>query len=313
MPAMNRGFTLLELICVCAVIGLLLAVASPPIGLQVLRARVAAETRYLHELGSAARASFESTDLEGTNLAALPGSVPPGIDCTQFSPSTDPGFVPATTNPYDWFAKLAQQLGSAPQIGVAPTSALQPQVARILVNPSGNTRFMLAGPATEPAGQRFLIVSLIAPAGELATPPLPNPANPQDPANLGLFEDIWNTDWTNPAAVLPASWTAALTAAQTQAWNGGRHLWQLCVERIVCPKFTLTINNTHPTDNCYVAYDVDGQASLSVTAAANSGTTVVGGLYYGRLIQASRGATPATAQLFDQFTLRDNGEINLQD
>jgi len=313
------GFTLIELLCVCAVIAILLATVAPAIGWQVLHARVAAETATLQNLGAAVQASFESTDLEGTNLAAIAGSIPAGVDATNFSTSTDPGFVPATTHANDWFAKIAQQMGYSPQAGVPPTPAAQPQVAGILLNANQNARFMLIGPSNEPNQQRFLIGSLIAGPGQLAIPPLPNPANAQDPADLALFNDLWNTNWTSLAAVLPPSWTSALTPAQIQAWQGvagsGAHLWQFCVQRIVCPKFSIVINNTHPTDSCYLYYNLNGTlAGNSAVVPANRGTVVIPGVYFGRLIQAYRGtAAPPSAQLFSQFSLRDNNEITLQD
>jgi prepilin-type N-terminal cleavage/methylation domain-containing protein len=313
------GFTLIELLCVCAVIAILLATIAPAVGWQVLQARVSAETASLQSLGAAAQASFESTDLEGTNLAAIAGSVPSGTDATNFSSSTSPAFVPATTNTYDWFAKITRQLGGSVQPGVAPTPGAQPQVAAVLLNANNNSRFMLIGPTTEPTQQRFLIGSLVAAPGQLTVPPLPNPANAQDPANLALFNDIWNTNWTSTAAVLPPTWVAALTPAQIQAWQnaagGHSRLWQFCVQRIVCPKFNIVINNTHPSDNCYVYYNLNGTvAGNSATVPANGGTVVIAGVYFGRLIQAYRGtAAPPAAQLFSQFCLRDNNEITLQD
>jgi prepilin-type N-terminal cleavage/methylation domain-containing protein len=317
-PRRADGFTLIELVCVCAVIGILLATATPAVGRQVWQARVAAETTALQALAAAVQASFESADLEGTNLAALPGTIGAGVDPTAFSSSTDPTFIPATTAAADWFAKLGRQLGSQPQVGVAPTPALQPQLAEILLNRCGNARLLLLGPANEAAQQRFLLVSLVAPAEQLSLPPWPNPANPQDPANLALFNDLWNTSWTSAAAGLPPTWTAALSPAQAQAWlgagPGGRRLWQLCVQRIVCPKYTITINNTHPTDNGYVYYNFQGAvAGSSATIPANSGAMVIPNVLCGRLIQAYRGASAATAQLFSQFNLRDNNEITLQD
>ena len=178
------GFTLIELACVCAVIGIILATLAPVIGAQIAQARVSAETAALQSLATAAQASFESSDLEGTNIAAIAGSLPSGVDATNFSTSLDPTAVPATTNTYDWFAKLARQMGDTPLVGVAPTPALQPQVAGILINPNHNTRFMLIGPATETTQQRFLLISLVATPGQLAIPPLPNPSNSQDPADL---------------------------------------------------------------------------------------------------------------------------------
>jgi type II secretory pathway pseudopilin PulG len=313
----TEAFTLIEILCVCVVLACLAAIAAPAVGFQILHTRVAAETTSLQNMAAAAQASFESTDLEGTNIAALAGAIPSGVDPTQFSTSLDPTALPLTTNANDWFAKIAQQMGYAPQLGVAP--ALQPQVAVVLINASKNARIMLVGPATEPTQQRFLLVSLVAAAGQLSLPPWPDPTNSQDPADLSLFNDIWNTDWTNPAATLPSSWVAALTPGQIQAWNGngssGSRLWQLCVQRIVCPKFSITVNNSHPTDNCYVYYNLNGAtAGSNSTVPANSGVSVISGVYFGRLIQAYRGASPPpSAALFSQFNLRDNCEITLQD
>jgi prepilin-type N-terminal cleavage/methylation domain-containing protein len=312
----RRAFTLLELIAVCAVIGVLLAAAAPAVGWQILQARVAAENTALAGLAAAVQASFESTDLEGTNLAAVPGSIPSGVDPTEFSLSTNPNAAPATTNTYDWFAKLARQMGFTPSVGSPPTPSVQPQLAGILYNSNGNVRLMLEGPVGEAGQQRFLLLSLVASGGQLSLPPLPNPANPQDPADLALFNDTWNTPWGNPGAVLPPSWTAALSPAQIQAWQGpgGGRLWQLCVQRIVCPKFSITVNDTHPTDNCYVYYNLNGTtSSVSTPFAANSGASVISGVLGGRVIQAYRGSSPSTAVLFSQFILRDNNEITLQD
>jgi type II secretory pathway pseudopilin PulG len=315
------GFTLVELACVCAIMAILLSTIAPVVGFQILRARVDAETSALRNLGAAAQASFESTDLEGTNIASLPGSVPSGVDTTNFSPSTGTAYAPASVNTNDWFVKLARQLGCslpAPSQG-SPVTGIPIPAAGVLYNSSNNARFMLEGPENEAAQQRFLIVSLIASPGQLAVPPLPNPSNTQDPANLVLFNDIWNTNWTAPGAILPPSWTAALSPGQVMDWQGsgasGGRLWQLCVQRVVCPKFSITINNTHPTESCYVYFNLNGAVSgSSVSVPADGGVYVIQGVFFGRLIQAYRGTgPPPSAQLFSQFTLRDGNEITLQD
>jgi type II secretory pathway pseudopilin PulG len=315
------AFTLVELAAVCAVIGILLATLAPVVGFQILRARIDAETAALQNLGAAVQASFESTDLEGTNIAAIWGSVPSGVDTTRFSPVTSPAYVPVTVYTNDWFIKVARQMGyslPSPAQG-APVTGVPPQAAGILFNANNLTRCLMIGPDNESAQQRFLIVSLIASPGELAVPPLPNSSNLQDPGDLALFNDIWNTNWTAPGAVLPPTWVAALTQSQAQGWQGsgasGGRMWQLCVQRITCPKYSVTINNSHPTQNCYVYYNINGAvAGSSASVPANGGVYAISGVYYGRLIQAYRGtAPPPAAGLFSQFTLRDNNEITLQD
>lgn len=315
----SRGFTLIELLAVCAVIGLLVAIAAPSVGTRVARSRVEAETKRLSGLADAIRASFDSNDLESTDIAALPGTLPTGVDPTGFSSSTDMAQIPAATLASDWFAKVARQRGDAPQLGVPPTPAAQPRVADVLINADGETRLLLVGPENEANQQRFLLLSLMAPPGSLALPPLPDPSNNQDPADLALFDDTWNTDWTNPAATLPPSWTSALVPAQIQAWQGPAggpsKLWLLCVERIVCPKYSIVVNDTHPTDNCYVYYNLNGTtAGASAVIAAGAGTFEIDGVLAGREVQAYRGTSPPpSAQLFAQFLLRDTCEITVQD
>jgi prepilin-type N-terminal cleavage/methylation domain-containing protein len=319
-PAKLRpGFTLLELVAVCAVLGILAAIALSTASSQIQRSRVAAENTALGRIAAAIQASFESTDLESTNIAALSGTVPSGVDLTAFSNTTTTTAVPATTHAADWFAKVARQLGDAPALGVAPTPALQPRVAAVLLNANHALRLLWEGPESETGQQRFLLVSLMDPAGSLILPAWPNGSNPQDAGNLALFSDTWNTDWTDPAAVLPASWIRALSSPQIISWQGspgtpGR-LWHLCVRRIVCPKFNVVVNNTHPTDNCYVYFNLNGStAGSTITAAANAGTVVFSGVLGGRTIQAYRGsAAPPAGTLFSQFILRDHCEITLQD
>jgi prepilin-type N-terminal cleavage/methylation domain-containing protein len=310
------AFTLIELIVVLALIGGLFAITAPVVGLQITRSRVATEMSSLQNMAAAVQASFESTDLEGTNIAALSGSVPAGVDTTNFSPSTSPTYIPSTINNFDWYVKIARQLGYSLQNFAFPASAVPAPAATVLYNANQNTRCMLIGPATESASQRFLIVSLIGSPAQLAIPPLPNPSNPQDPANLALFNDLWNTNWATTTGSLPATWIAALTAAQAQAWQG--RMWQLCVQRVVCPKLTITVNNTDPTLSCYVYYNFNGStAANSIVVPANGGSqTIATPIYYGRLIQAWRGTAPPpdpSATLFSQFVLRANSEITLQD
>jgi hypothetical protein len=132
---------------------------------------------------------------------------------------------------------------------------------------------------------------------------------------LSYFNDFWDTDWNYSGATLPKSWTSALTTYQVASWQSNSNMSLLRVQRIVCPKYSITINNTHPSDNCYIYLNFNGlNAGSSSVINSNSGTFVIPSILAGRQIQAYRGAyPPPNAILFSQFILRDNCEITLQD
>jgi type II secretory pathway pseudopilin PulG len=313
----SLAFTLIEVIAVCTILGVLFAISLPSIQSQVWDSKKKAEDSQLEYLAQIINSSFESNDLQGTNIASFADSIPRGTDPTQFSITTDVTVVPSICAMNDWYVKIAHQAGFNSQLGSAPTRSLQPQLANILINPSNNTRIMLAGPSNEFTQQRFLILSLLTPSGEVQLPNLPDPNNAN--TYITFFNDIWNTDWTYREAKLPQSWISLLTPLQQSAWLNNNHsstnINLLRVKRITCPKYSLTINNTHPTDNCYIYYNFNGTtAGYSTTITSNSGVFTIQSILYGRQIQAYRGlGEPPTASLFSQFTLRDNSEITLQD
>ena len=311
------AFTLIEIIAVCTIIGVLLAISLPGIESQIWEAKIKAEDTQLDHLAQMVKSSFESTDLEEINIASFIDSIPQGIDPTRFSISTDTSTLPTICATNDWYVKLARQAGFNPQVGIAPTRALQPQIANVLTNSSNNVRIMLAGPSNETTQQRFIIMSLLTPIGELQLPVIPDLTNQTLYTNY--FNEIWNTDWTYREAKLPQSWTSILTNNQQTLWLKSIHsnlnLNLLRVKRIVCPKYSITINNTHPTDNCYIYYNFNGTtAGSSTIIISNSGVFSTQPILFGRQIQAYRGSgEPPNSNLFSQFILRDNSEITLQD
>jgi len=313
----SRAFTLIEIIAVCAILGILFAISTQGIQLQIWNAKIKAEDAKLDNIRQTIQSSFESLDLEGTNIASFIDSVPQGTDPTQFSQTTDATYIPNTCYINDWYIKIAKQAGFSSQLGTAPTRALQPQIANILMNASGNIRIMLAGPSNEPNQQRFLILSLVAPQGELQMPSLPDSSNGS--GYLNFFNDIWNTDWSYSAANLPQSWILSLNNIQQTAWASKYHsipnINLLRVKRIICNKYSITINNTHPTDNCYIFYNFNGAtAANSCIINNNAGVSIIPSILAGRQIQAYRGlGNPPNSSLFSEFTLRDNTEITLQD
>ena len=52
MSRAKAGFTLVELACACAVIGILLAIVAPAVGTRILQARVGAEAATLQAMES---------------------------------------------------------------------------------------------------------------------------------------------------------------------------------------------------------------------------------------------------------------------
>ena len=58
------------------------------------------------------------------------------------------------------------------------------------------------------------------------------------------------------------------------------------VRRITLPKFTITVNNNHPTETAWLSFNNTAQA---FTAPANSGANVTPEILGGRLLTLNRG------------------------
>lgn len=294
-----RAFSLLEIVLVLFVLGILATAMTPAVRDIIENNRREGELRTLDELADTITASFENTDLTNLNLAALPGTVGVTETPTQFSTSTVDS--PTTTANSDWFAKVARLRGITPQIGTAPT--VQPELARIVFNGLGNPRLLIAAP-NESGRQRFLILSLMARTDQLTLPAYET--------NSTWFDSIWNHDWENSTAQLPSLWPTRLTATQATAWtdgNGGlTQVHQLCVRRIVLPKYRVTVNNNHPTESAFVTFN---NVPAAFTSPANSGASVTPEILGGRLVSIHRGSTaPGVESL--RFHVRENTTITLQ-
>ncbi len=295
----SDGFTLLELVLVMFVLGVLAAALAPSVRDIVERSRREAEARSLDELASTITTSFENTDLTNLNVAAMPGTIAATDSPTTFSASTTALY--ATTDNAAWFAKVARLRGLSPQVGIAPGA--QPELARIAYNPSGNSRLLFAGP-DETGRERFLLVSLVARGEQLTLPAYENTG--------AWFDAIWNNDWESRTATLPALWQSRLSAAQIAVWHQGSggltQVHRFIVRRIVLPKFRVTVNNNHPTEQAFVSFN---NTSNAFTAAANSGATSTPEILGGRLITINRGtAWPGVEAL--RFRLRENATVTVQ-
>ncbi|OAM90412.1 hypothetical protein AW736_08010 [Termitidicoccus mucosus] len=297
----KRGFSLLEIVLVLFVIGVLASVLLPSTRDMVERSQREAEARSLAELAATITQSFDATDLSLLNIAALPGTIGESDTATAFSSSTTAPYTTTASN--SWFAKAGRLRGLVPVIGAAPTPSVQPELARLAFNRNGNPRLLFAGP-DEPDRQRFLLLSLAGRSEQLALPAYE--------AGGAWFDAIWNHDWENRSAGLPGYWTSRLTGAQVSAWiqgSGGlTQVSKLCVRRIVLPKFRLTVNNNHPTEQVFVSFN---NTPAAFTAAANSGASVTPEILGGRLVIIHRGsAWPGVEAL--RFHLRENATVTVQ-
>jgi hypothetical protein len=281
------------------VFGILAAAFAPSVRDIIERNRREAEARTLDELATTITASFDHSDLTNLNVAALPGHVAAADLPTEFSTSTTAPY--AIVQAVSWFTKVARQRGQTPQLGVSIGG--QPELVLIASNPLGNPRLLFAAP-DETGRQRFLLVSLAARSEQLALPAYEN--------NSGWFDAIWNHDWESRTATLPALWQSRLNAAQIAAWQGGpgglTQVHRCIVRRIVLPKFRVTVNNNHPTEQAFVSFNNTPNA---FTATANSGATSTPEILGGRLITINRGtAWPGVEAL--RFHLRENATVTVQ-
>ena len=295
------GFTLLEIVLALFILATMSALLVPSVGSVIEKSRLMSEQRALSELTETITASFQNTDLNNLNVAALPGFIGASDTATEFSTTT--ASASATTNNNVWFAKVARLRGISPIVGSAPTASVQPALAQIVFNPLGNPRSLFAAPG-EAGRQRFLLISLMARTEQLALPAYESSA--------AWFDAIWNHDWEDRTANPPSYWQTRLTAPQLAAWRAGSggmtSAYRLCVQRIVLPKYRLTVNNNHPNEQAFVSFNNTANA---FAAPANAGATVTPEILGGRLITINRGtAWPGVEAL--RFHLRENATVSVQ-
>lgn len=321
-----RAFTLIEMMVVLIIISMVLYIVLPVTSNLIIQAKVSSERTTLQQMAVNIQSSFNSSDFENTNLAAIATDIPPGIDATAFTTNSSLTAIPSSTNitagqPIDWFAKVGRIMGYTPTTA-APSPTSQPAMAAILLNAYGNIRMLYAAPA-EATQQRFMLVSLVSPSGELVLPPYQ--------ATAAWFNDIWNNQWTNTSS-LPANWLTELTPAQIAAWTngyGGTNCWKLVVIPITLRRFSITVTNTHPTDNAWIYYNgnnytlhtTNGDTQVGFAPAASGvlsvpfttpGPASTPGILGGRQVIVTRGATELGAATVMQFFLTDNGQVLVQ-
>jgi prepilin-type N-terminal cleavage/methylation domain-containing protein len=296
----TAGFTLLEILVAAAIAAFIVAAAISSATLRIKSAMRLTEDRTLGEIQRDMLASLESNDFVNRNIFPY-ADAPQSMTPTNWYPSVD--YVFTQTSAADWFAKIATMRGTT-FTTAAPTSAVQPQLAKLLFNTFGRARLIIPCPLNESGQQRFVICSLMENVGKI-----------QFPAYDGTdswFEAVWNTDWTNPANSLPGYIAGLMTPAQVAVWNGANAnslLPAFRVIKVTVPKYTFVISNTSGLNNAYVYYNNNLN---SLTSQAGSGVSTSVPILAGRMIQIYTGQTQGTAIFYYQRWLRKNEDITVQ-
>lgn len=295
-----RGFTLVEIMVVMSIVLVLATIMLRDTPARILQGQIDAEEALLDSFVADINRSFESTDYADRNIAAFAGTIPGTDSPTSFSTSLA---TPTNTASNDWFAKIGRLRGVTPAIGSAPSTSAQPELARIVFNDRGRTRYLFAGPTTEGDHQRFLLVSIL---GDDAL------TLPTYSSSSTWFDAIWNHNFDTDQASLPSYWGSNLSADQQSAWldgiGDGSNLRRLRLRRIVLPKFTVTINNNHTSENAYVYYN----GALGMTTVAGEGTETTGPIYQGRRIVVQLGTSAGTAVQRYDWILRKDSTVTVE-
>lgn len=295
----QRGFTLLELAVVTAIVGLLSLILLPSVAEQIEAMRMAAEDAQMDHLAKLMERSFQSTE-PATNVSSI-SRHPLGRESswnTDFGADAVPANLAAT-----WFAKLAALEGVAPRMGELALQD-QPALWRVAANGVDRRRLLILGPE-EPGQQRYLLLSLLAP---LSAPLV----IPENDGSVEWFDALWNHEWEGRGAAIPEDWLGRLTPDQVNAWMDGRgnstRVGLLRVRRIVQPKLRLIVNNTHPLYTAWVDYE-GVQAQL--TSAPGSGVLTSPEILAGRLVVVRRGLAAPGAEAC-RFYIHEPTSVTVQ-
>lgn len=298
MKKKNHGFGLLEILLSLFILSVIASITAPFVLREIQQVQLTKETSILVRMAEDIRGSFQSSDLENINVAAFSNIIPASVNPTLFATSTTPNYTTTLSN--NWFTKLSRIRGIVPQLGVIPNT--QSELANILFNQTGNPRLLIAAPQ-ENGMQRFLILSLMAGDNQLTLPPYSN--------SSAWFNAVWEHDWTSRSQSAPALWSTLLSAEESAKWNsgqGGTNTHKLIVQRIILPKYRITVNNNHLTNNGWVIYN---EGANQIMIPANSGVTVTEEILGGRLILGFKGSTlPANPSL--RFNLIEDAVITIQ-
>jgi type II secretory pathway pseudopilin PulG len=307
------------LLVAVAIVGILAAILAPVLANKLDDARMSAEAENLRSLRRDFEATYDSVDFANLNESSVPASgLPAGILLTDFDSGTAIASrifgASVTVDPAGWVTKLAQKRGvTSYTVGAGYTALSANQYSAIAFNPCGVQRCLVVGPSGENGQQRYLLLSLMVPAYRALAFPAADPTQ--------TFNSVWDQSWESTQAQAPALWSTLLTAAQVSLWdtassNDRTNASRLLIERIVQPKYSLTVANNSPTDTAWV--DI-GPAADAITAAPNSGTVqsaslagFTSGILAGRLIVVRRGPSAAAAYEVQRFYLYSDVTLTIQ-
>ncbi|AWI08470.1 type II secretion system protein [Ereboglobus luteus] len=269
----KNGFTLVEVIAICTILGILVGVmAMPAIGI-IERVRFRAEQKILDGLASEVKLSFRQEDLN-LNLSALAGDMP--AVTTGLYPSSQTifdyqkDFAPIIL-PFDgedtyvnaWYGRLARLRGQA--IAATRLSDSGGDIHDIAYNIYGRRRVMLVGPF-EADRQRYIILSFMFPGG----PGLPFPtvnrvsSGAAVPDYKAWFDAIYDNSWGDMGSQAPTAWNGTLQGEWNVTDGRGRsYAERTAAVRIVQPRYKVTINNLSPDTP---TSEVDGSGNIVYAA-----------------------------------------------
>ena len=302
-----------------AIFGVLAGILAPVVANKLDDAQMRSEAEVLHTLRNDFEATFDAVDYNNLNEASIAGSgLPNGTIFTTFDVGTGIGSRVYARNvvvdPAGWVTKLAQKRGVTSYVVGASYSALaQNQYTAIAFNARQVQRCLLAGPTGEVGQQRYLLLSLMAPAYRVLAFPTADSAQ--------TFNSIWDQNWDSVQSQAPALWSTLLTTDQFSLWNvassnNRTNASRLLVERIVQPKYSLTLANNSATDTAWV--DI-GPAINAIVASPDSGTVqssslpgFATGILSGRVIVVRRGSSAPAAYEVQRFFLYADVNLTVQ-
>jgi type II secretory pathway pseudopilin PulG len=314
-----RGEFLIMLLVAVAIVGVLAGLLAPVVANKLDDAQMRSEAETLRSLRKDFEATYDAVDFGNLNEASLPASgLPAGTAFTTFDTATAIAsrvYAPSiVVDPYGWATKLAQKRGVTSYVaGASYTALTASQYTAIAFNPYKAQRCLVVGPGGEQGQQRYLLLSLMVPPYRALVFPGGDPTQ--------AFNSLWDQSWDSVDAQAPSLWSTLLTPAQFALWNtvssnNRTNASRLVVERIVQPKYTLTLANNSPTDSAWV--DI-GPATNAITSAADSGTATSAsipgfssGILAGRLIVVRRGASAGAAYEVQRFYLYSDVNLTIQ-